>query len=131
VDAAGAASALGAVAAVAGATGVVLRDVVAYDRPPAPPRPPRPVREPAPPVVVREPEPPAVVVREPVAPVVAHHEHDERHHDGSMLAGLATVEHDEHSALRRAGALAVLLTVTLTVAAALGAGIYRLVSGLK
>lgn len=100
-----------AVLAVAASTTYVLRDIAASERPAAPPVAPPPV-----PAPVRAPEPQPV----PLPPAVT---------DGSMLAGLLT-EHDERSALRRAGALAVLLTLTLLTAAGVYAVIYRTVSGL-
>jgi hypothetical protein len=125
--------ALLALLAVAGSCWVVLADVAAYDRPPAPPAPEparepvsepvrEPVREPAP-----EPEPvrdlPTAPVHVPVpVPLAA---------EGSMLAALGTVEHDDHSPLRRVGAAVVLLALTLLAAGAVGFGIYRGVSGLK
>lgn len=107
------ADALAALVAVAVAVWVVLRDIVAYDRPP-----PAPVALP----------PPAPVYAPPVyaAPVEVAVEPD----DGSILSGLREVEHDERSGLRRAGSAVVLVTVTLLVAGAVGAGIYRVVSGL-
>jgi hypothetical protein len=141
-----------AVLAVLGAAVLVLRDIAAYDRPAAPavaPGVPE-LAEVAPPLTVApvlgvgrlpvaEPVPVAAavpVVAEPVRPVVTpplvvrsapvqpYDTHD------SVLAGLAQTEHDERSPLRRVGALAVLLTLTLLTAALVGAGIYRMVSKL-
>ena len=98
-----------ALAAVGTATAVVLRHTVTYGRPPAAkekaPRPPAP------------PPPPPPPQRSLVE-------------DGSILAALAATEHDEHSVVRRVGALVVLLGITLLAAAGLGLLIYRSVSGL-
>lgn len=132
--------ALLALLAVAGSCWVVLADVAAYDRPPAPVREKEraagtaaaaPVTQqltipagPAAPLVVERPhvvEPPHVVERPHVA----------EHAEGSMLAALGTVEHDDHSTLRRVGAAVVLLALTLLAAGVVGFGIYRGVSGLK
>lgn len=136
--------------AVAASTGLVLRDVAAAERPaggpPAPDDPPAPAPEltltpvlgvgvvpVAAPVDVAatvpvEVEPEPVREREPVreppprhVPVVA---------EASMLATLTATEHDERSAVRRVGALAVLLTLTLLTAAGVYAVIYKTVSGL-
>jgi hypothetical protein len=115
------ADAVAALAAVAVVMWVVLRDIVAYDRParppatepPAPPAPPAPVVAPPPPVVA--PLPPPVV------------EVDET----SILSGLTSVEHDERSPLRRVGAAVMLLTLTLVTAGLVGAGIYRAITGLN
>jgi hypothetical protein len=117
----GPAVALLALLATAAACGVVLRDIAAYGRPPAPPKPP-----PSPRVIERvaRVEP----VTEPLV-VVAQTEHVE--HAGSMLAALGSVEHDEHSPLRRVGAAVMLLALTLLAAGAVGFGIYRGVSGLR
>lgn len=94
----------------------VLRDLA----PPKPPRPPRPAK----PVKVSTPAPtprPAVERVPERAPYVS---------DGSMLSGLTTTEDDERSAVRRVGAFAVLITLTLLTAAGVYAVIYRTVSGL-
>jgi hypothetical protein len=104
----------GAVAAVLAAgvaAALVLREAMAYDRP-APVA--RAARVPEPVLTVQTPEP----VPEPVP-------------EGSMLATLTAVEVEETSPLRRAGALAVLLTLTLLTAGAVAAGIYRGVSAFK
>jgi hypothetical protein len=131
--------ALLALLAVAGSCWMVLADVAAYDRPPAPAPPAREARPaptsepltipatPAAPLVV---ERPPVVERPLVAPPVERPLVAE-HADGSMLAALGTVEHDDHSPLRRVGAAVVLLALTLLAAGAVGFGIYRGVSGLK
>lgn len=95
-----------ALLAVGGATAVVLRDVMAYDRPPRSAHPPAPLPEPTAP-------PP------PLPP------------DGSMLAAITTTESDEHSTFKRVNALAMLLMLTLLAAIVVGAGIYRAVSALK
>jgi hypothetical protein len=102
------------------ATAVVLREVIAYDRPAAPPAPPAPlptVAAPVPVPVALEPLPELVHVPEP-APT-------------SILSGLASLEHDEHTAMRRVASAVVLLALTLIAAGLVGGGIYRLVSGLK
>lgn len=82
---------------------------------------PKPVAEPEP-----EPEP------EPVTPVAAERvrEREPAVTYTSMLAGLSSTETEEHSALRRIGALVVLLALTLLVAAGIAALIYRVVSAL-
>ena len=103
-----------AMVAVVIATAVVLRDIVTYGRPPRPATPKAPKARPAPAVPVAP-----VVVAEPVVD------------DGSILSGLASVEHDESSSLRRLGAAIALLTITLVTAGALGGLIYRAVAGLK
>ena len=109
----GAVDAVVALAAVAGPAVLVLRDVATVDRP----RRERPARE--------RPVPVERVAPVPVIPVPV-----VEHHDGSMLGSLAATEHDEHTALRRVGALLVLLALTLVTAALVGAGIYRVVSAL-
>jgi hypothetical protein len=109
------ADAVAALAAVAVVMWVVLRDIVAYDRPARPPatEPPAPVVAPPPPVVA------------PLPPPVG--EVDET----SILSGLTSIEHDERSPLRRVGAAVVLLTLTLVTAGLVGAGIYRAITGLN
>jgi hypothetical protein len=90
---------------------MVLADVAAYDRPP---------------VIAKPPESrPLVLETPPAAPLVLEPP------DGSMLAALGTVEHDDQNPLRRVGAAVVLLMLTLLAAGAVGFGIYRGVSGLK
>lgn len=85
------------------ASGLVLRDVTSYDRPAVPDVPaPRPVHH--------------------TAPVLE---------TGSMLAGLTATEADEHSVVRRVGALVALLVIVFLTAAAVGVGIYRGVSAFK
>jgi hypothetical protein len=136
-----------ALVAVGGATALVLREAVTYGRPPrereqpaekpvqqpapqpAPAPPPRPVETPvAPPVPAARPVTQPVVTQpvltQPVATLPPHG-------DGSILATLAATEHDEQSALRRVGALVVLLGLTLFAALGLGLLIYSGVSALK
>lgn len=84
---------------------------------------PEPEPEPVP-VAVPEPEP----VREHVTEVIRVSEREQ--HRDSVLASLTHTETDERSALRRVGALVMLLTLTLVTAALVGAGIYRVVSAL-
>jgi hypothetical protein len=118
-------AAIGAVASVAaiGAVAfVVLRDLVAFDRPPAPAQPVReavraPVREPVAAAF------PAVPVRPPVAVADAA--------EASLLEDLSATEADDRSALRRVGAALVLFALVLLTATLVGAGTYRLVTGLK
>jgi hypothetical protein len=102
------ADAVAALVALAVTVWVVLRDVVAYGRPPR--------EEPAPPPPIPIPVPAAAVV-----------EVD----DTSILSGLTSIEHDERSPLRRVGAAVVLFTLTLVTAGLVGAGIYRAIAGLK
>lgn len=128
-------AAIGAVASVAaiGAVAfVVLRDLVSFDRPPAPAQPVgAPVREPLrEPVAepVREPEPvaaaiPAATARPPVAVADAA--------EASLLEDLSATEADDRSALRRVGAALVLFALVLLAATVVGAGTYRLVTSLK
>lgn len=101
--------AVGSAVAVGAATGVVLRDVIGHDRPRAP----RPSRVPAPPTF------------EQLALEV------EDRSETWPLATLAPTESDDHNVVRRVGALVVLLAVTLTASALLGAAIYRGVTTLK
>jgi hypothetical protein len=116
-------------AAITGPSVLVLRDVAAFGRPAVVQERPAPVAAVAPPVVappvvVREPEP----VREQVTEVIRVSEREQQR--DSVLASLTHTETDDHSALRRVGALLVLLTLTLLTAALVGAGIYRVVSAL-
>jgi hypothetical protein len=78
---------------------------------------------PAPSTPEPEPEPAPVATPDPEPEV-------ETGGRASMLAGLSNVEADEHSPLRRAGALVLLLVVTFAAAAIVAAGIYRAVAGL-
>ena len=145
--------ALGAVVAFAAVTApvaLVLRDIAAYDRPSVVEDPPvadkapelvvapvlgvgrLPLAEPVPVAVTvppLEPEPVREPVRPPVREPIVVRSADVQRHD-SVLAALGPTETDEHSVLRRVGALVVLLTLTLLTAALVGAGIYRLVSAL-
>ena len=100
----------------------VLRDLA----PPKPPRPPRSPRSPKPAKVAKVAAPARAA--KPVAERVP--ERAPYLSDGSMLSGLTTTEDDERSALRRVGAFAVLITLTLLTAAGVYAVIYRTVSGL-
>jgi len=99
---------------------VVLREVIAIERPPAPPA---PLVAPVAPVA---PAPPPAKVAPPPAP-----EQVVLPDTGSMLSALGTTESDERPALRRVGAVLVLMTITLATAALVGAGIYRAVAGLE
>jgi hypothetical protein len=127
----GAAASLVAIGAAAIA---VLRDIAAFDRPPAAP----PVVAPpvvAPPVVVPPVAAPPVAGRAPVvvAPVVvapAVVAPQLAGDDGSMLGTLAATEADERPALRRVGSGLVLLAVTLVTAGLVGVLIYRGLAGL-
>jgi hypothetical protein len=89
---------VGALLAVLVATVVVLRDVLAYDRPEPAPREPGPARE----------ERPA-----------------RAEHTTVVLGDLVAEDDDERR--RRAGAALVLLALTLVAAALVGAGVYQLV----
>lgn len=133
-----------ALLAVAASTGVVLRHVASHDRP-APPaetagrteraagRPVQPPAQVAQPPVQPAPRPaqpaqrPAerAVVTAPVVPAPPLVE------DGSILAALAATERDEHSVVRRLGAVLVLLAITLLTAVAVGLLIYKGVSAFK
>jgi hypothetical protein len=127
---------IAAVAAVAVVTAVVLRELVAYDRPATPPEQAvTPVTPPAPePVAAPEPEhtvwveqvaAPAVVVPEPV--LAPHHAHADE--PAVMFGGLATHEADDGD--RRVGAAVVLLALTLLTAGLVGAGIYRALTAFR
>ena len=91
---------VGAVVALLAATWVVLRDVLAYDRP-----------EPA----ARQPEAPRPVRERPV-----------RAEPATVVLGELVAEDDDERR-RRAGAALVLLMLTLVAAALVGALVYQLV----
>ncbi|MDQ1712049.1 MAG: hypothetical protein QOE45_1499 [Frankiaceae bacterium] len=98
--------AAGAVVAIGLTAFVVLRDMVAFDRPAPPPRPVEPVAAPvvAPPVVVApEPEP----------------------EYGSLLAGLTETEADDRPVSRRIGSALLLVAVVAAASTAIGGLIYR------